>query len=154
MKKGFTLIELLIVIAIIGILAVALVPSIIGAPVRARDAARKATLSNAITAIEAFQADTGALPAVGTGNCLEAAGDPLEAYFPGKSYPTDPSSPRTKVGTGAACDYVYGKVTSGGYFLAVLMEDAKSSNANKLDSTGPTMTAGTGATNSFYAIIQ
>lgn len=40
MKKGFTLIELLIVIAIIGILATAFVPSILNAPSKARDAAR------------------------------------------------------------------------------------------------------------------
>lgn len=40
MKKGFTLIELLIVIAIVGILAVTMLPTILDAPSKSRDAQR------------------------------------------------------------------------------------------------------------------
>lgn len=42
--KGFTLIELLIVIAIIGVLAVAFLPSVLNAPAKGRDAARVADI--------------------------------------------------------------------------------------------------------------
>ena len=62
MKKGFTLIELLIVVAIIGILAVALVPTITDAPARARDAGRKAAVNSVVTSIEAFNLDNGRYP--------------------------------------------------------------------------------------------
>lgn len=43
-KKGFTLIELLIVIAIIGVLAVAFLPTLLGAPSKGRDTSRIADL--------------------------------------------------------------------------------------------------------------
>lgn len=57
--KGFTLIELLIVITIIGILAVALVPRITGAPGAARDAARKSSINQIAVALEQFANDNG-----------------------------------------------------------------------------------------------
>ncbi len=50
--KGFTLIELLIVIAIIGILTVAFLPTLRGGQAQARDAARKAVLADIMLAIE------------------------------------------------------------------------------------------------------
>lgn len=64
-KKGFTLIELLIVISIIGILAVALIPSLTGAPARARDLARKAIVSDVINSIATYELDNGSLPTGG-----------------------------------------------------------------------------------------
>ncbi len=60
--KGFTLVELIIVIMIIGILAATLLPKVMGAPSKARDAGRQADLNAASTALEMFFADNEAYP--------------------------------------------------------------------------------------------
>jgi len=44
-KKGFTLIEILLVIVIIGILAIMLIPNLLGGPSKARDTQRSSTAS-------------------------------------------------------------------------------------------------------------
>lgn len=75
LRRGFTLIELLIVVAIIGILAVALVPTISDAPARARDATRKALVNSVITAIESYNIDNGGYPAGANPNELSCLSD-------------------------------------------------------------------------------
>lgn len=131
MKKGFTLIELLIVIAIIGVLAVALLPTISGGPGKARDAARTAALSQIVQAVENYNLDLGKYPE-GRG-CLGkvAVGNPtaaLEPYFKSGT-PKDPSS--TWINTaGPDCEgqylYVELKNAAGtkqeGYVLATTLE--------------------------------
>jgi prepilin-type N-terminal cleavage/methylation domain-containing protein len=119
-SKGFTLIELLIVITIIGILAVALLPSVLGAPARARDAARKADLSHIIAALETFNSDHQHYP--DGGGCIDAITDSavsgtgvLNTYFQGQKPPSDP---QTKSASSAVCsagNYVYCPIDVAGY---------------------------------------
>ena len=62
--QAFTLIELLMVIAIIGILAGKLIPTVGAVRKQANVAASKAQLSNYVTAIQLFKGDYGFLPFV------------------------------------------------------------------------------------------
>ena len=58
-KKAFTLVEMLIVVLIIGILAVALIPRLIGIQTRARDVARMTDIQQISTALSTYQVDNG-----------------------------------------------------------------------------------------------
>jgi general secretion pathway protein G len=61
-RRGFTLIELLIVIVVIAILALIVIPRVMGAGRKAKEASLKANLHQLRNAIEQFQADTGCYP--------------------------------------------------------------------------------------------
>jgi prepilin-type N-terminal cleavage/methylation domain-containing protein len=61
--KGFTLIELLIVIAIIGILTVALLPQVLKAPAKARDTAKMKVVQDIKAGIEMYISNKGSYPA-------------------------------------------------------------------------------------------
>jgi type II secretion system protein G len=62
MKKGFTLVEILVVIGIIGLLAVFLVPSLLGARDRAKETAVKGVMHSVQLALEAYQMENEVYP--------------------------------------------------------------------------------------------
>ncbi len=72
--RAFTLIELLMVIAIIGILAGILIPTVGAVRKQANIAASKAQLSNYVTAIQMFKGEYGYFPTFGK----SATGDSIE----------------------------------------------------------------------------
>jgi type II secretion system protein G len=84
-RRGFTLIELLIVISVIAILALIVVPKLMGAARKAKESALKGNLQQLRNAIEQFQSDTGEYPDTLADLVAATEGD-VDATIPTGSY--------------------------------------------------------------------
>lgn len=82
--------ELLIVIAIIAILTVALLPSVLKAPAKARDAVRIKKVNDIQTAVEASYAQKGVIPPIASGDSSPCFGSSTAASLE-MTMPIDPA---------------------------------------------------------------
>jgi type II secretion system protein G len=125
--RGFTLVELMIVIAIIGILAAALFPSLTSYLARGRDTSRVSAIKEISTGIAAFNVDKSTFPggtngaAAITAECVHSGN--LSAYVP--KLPIDPTATRIS-NCGRAGLYGYGTGLDNGtisVLLSAVMEN-------------------------------
>jgi type IV pilus assembly protein PilE len=139
--KGFTLVELMIVIAIIGILAAALFPSLTSYLARGRDTSRVAGIKEIVTAFAGWQLDKLTPPpplanaAAGVAMCVNSGAATMSSYL--AKFPVDPTSGRT-VNCGTSGAYGYGTGTdSGGTSTFAVSAVFENANGGNTGTTGP-----------------
>lgn len=165
-KKGFTLIELLIVIAIIGVLAVAFLPSLLGAPAKGRDTSRIADLQKIQKVLINGNLESIQYPQASS--CIDGAVAPWTAYLPafGGKAPLDPNGSNVNAKGMACADgkyaYLYQPAgVAGGYTFGLYakMETVNAGNAkcdkiDDADAVGPvTLEKPDTPANSCYVIL-
>lgn len=131
-KQAFTLIELLIVITIIGILAVYLVPRIVGVPAKGRDAARVQALNQISTALESYKSEHGKYPTPtgsATGVCATDANLVATSKALGGKVPTDPQPGRKVAPCATDGAFLYKTFASGQEY--VLIADTEADGASE-----------------------
>lgn len=160
LRAGFSLIELLIVITIIGILAVAFLPSITEGPSRARDTQRIADMSDIALALELYYQDTGSFPS--TPGVLDptsatTSADELASYFDNNTVPTDPQESRPSF-TGDAGFYYYTSCNSHQGYVIVANPENDKTTENYYDTLATICTPSTwgaptiGITENYYVL--
>ena len=146
-RKGFTLVELMIVIAIIGILAAVLYPSLMGYLERTRDTNRQQAMNQVGTALGTYFADMNAYPnRTGADKCLDDIKSILEGEGKAVQYlktiPKDPKAASNKIGNCTSGYAYFNLKDTSAYMVGAKMEVV--TNGNMALDTLPTGVTGKG----------